>query len=131
MPHAPFAAETLHHEQRNGCTISNGHDAPRSAVSMHHPLRRIHTSSNATRALRPQKAANRKILAARKRNESSIEIGQKAVQGVRSKVAEFVIDSIGGWDTGVAIVQELPSCRISLLIGTFVMHLQSPQTTSP
>ena len=41
MPHAPFAAETLHHEQRNGCTISNGHDAPRSAVSMHHPVRRI------------------------------------------------------------------------------------------
>ena len=37
-----FAAETLHHEQRNGCTISNGHDAPRPAVSMHHPSRRIH-----------------------------------------------------------------------------------------
>ena len=41
MSRAPFAAETLHHEQRNGCTISNGHDAPRPAVSMHHPSRRI------------------------------------------------------------------------------------------
>ena len=42
MAHAPFAAETLHHEQRNECTISNGHDAPRPAVNAHHPPRRIH-----------------------------------------------------------------------------------------
>lgn len=42
MTHAPFAAETLHHEQRNGCTISKCRNAPRPAVSMHHPVRRIH-----------------------------------------------------------------------------------------
>ena len=45
MGHAPFAAEMLHHEQRNGCTISNGHDAPRPAVSLHHPPRRIQVIS--------------------------------------------------------------------------------------
>ena len=41
MSRAPFAAETLHHEQRSVCTISSGHDAPRPAVSMHHLPRRI------------------------------------------------------------------------------------------
>ena len=46
MAHAPFAAETLHHEQRNECTISNGHDAPRPAVNAHHPPRRIQLATS-------------------------------------------------------------------------------------
>ena len=41
MSRAPFATETLHHEQRSVCTISSGHDAPWPAVSMHHLPRRI------------------------------------------------------------------------------------------
>lgn len=48
MSRAPFAAETLHHEQRSVCTISSGHDAPRPAVSMHHLPRRIHPDFSAT-----------------------------------------------------------------------------------
>ena len=65
-----------------------------------------------------------------------MKIGQNAAQAAKSKVEEFVAaDLDGGCGTGAVtviakIVQALPSCRIPLSNGTFVIHLQSPRNTS-